>query len=107
MTAAPARSIGAGAAWTFGWIALIVLLGLMISGVDASGVGCGTVFSPAAGLEDASRIACAAALEARLESTELVAVIAALCFVAVLGRLLLNRWTGGRAGGRTMRAIPI
>lgn len=63
-----------------GWIAAVLALGMVLHGVDAGGVDCGTVFGRFVAIGDPS---CSAALRSRAIAAGLTAVVSGLSFLAV------------------------
>lgn len=97
------------AAMTLGWIATIMVIGLVVSGVHVAEVSCGTLFSPLAIADDSSRIACAAALDARAEASGWTASLALIFFLAAfaLGHKGLKRRLTDWGFGHRANLVPV
>lgn len=78
-----------------GWVAAIFTLGMLLIGVSADGVDCGTVFGP----RD-SGASCAAALHSRTTAAAVTGAGALLCFAGS------SRTAGRLTRSRSLRGAP-
>ena len=83
-----------------GWMAAVLALGMVLHGVEAGGVDCGTVFGRFVAFGDQS---CSAALRSRAIAAGLTAVVSGLSFLAVAA---LRPGFGERVRIRTLRIRP-
>ncbi len=83
-----------------GWIAAVLALGMVLHGVEAGGVDCGTVFGPFVAAGDQL---CSAALRSRAIAAGLTAFVSGLSFLAFAA---LRPGFGARVRITTQRIRP-